>query len=154
MTRRTSPLFSPLAALALLSSISACEVAADFDPKKLDKDRTVGPTPLPTQDGATASAPDAEVEQDGALIKPPESDAEVVAKDAGRLTDAGPVAADAAVADASVPDMDAAVTADGGAVSDAGLQAEDASLDAQAADAARDAGVFGDISFADAALTR
>ena len=100
----------------VLACISACEVIANFDPKRLNTDRTVGPVPLPTADGAVALIPDAGELPDGALIRPEESDAEVapVAGDGGMGLDAAS-AVDAAVsADASEPAHDAASEGDSG----------------------------------------
>lgn len=70
----------------MLAMLCACEVIADFDREKLDERRTIGPTPLPTLDGAVALIPDA-AQPDGALIG---------RDDAG--SDAGGAALDAAVA--------------------------------------------------------
>lgn len=76
----------------VLAPLAACEVVADFDRQKLDEKRTIGPTPLPSADGAVAVLPDAAARPDGALVSPTE-------RDAGEL-DAAADAADAA-ADAS-----------------------------------------------------
>jgi len=70
-------------ALVLTLSTSACEVVADFDPKKLDEDSTIGPVPIPSLDGSTALMPDAAL-VDGAQIRPVQPDAEVrESEDAG-----------------------------------------------------------------------
>jgi hypothetical protein len=74
--------------------LCACEVIADFDRQKLEEQRTIGPTPLPTVDGATPLIPDA-AQPDGALIGPGRDD------DGGldaalEAADAGDAAADAA----------------------------------------------------------
>lgn len=102
----------------LLVCTSACEVIANFDPKRLDTDRTVGPVPLPTADGAVALIPDAGELPDGALIRPEASDAQVTTPvgDAGMGLDAAS-AVDAAVSvDAGEPAQDAASEVDSGFV--------------------------------------
>ena len=64
--------------LFLLLASSACEVVADFDPKKLETDRTIGPVPLPSLDGAVALIPDANFDTDGGPVIPNQQpDAEV-----------------------------------------------------------------------------
>ncbi|MDB4977548.1 MAG: hypothetical protein JWN48_5889 [Myxococcaceae bacterium] len=84
----------------LLSS-SACEVVADFDPNKLNVDRTIGPVPIPDMD-ASALIPDAALDRDGALIQPEVPDAQVALLDGGDL--------DAAlVRDAAVSEPDGAL---------------------------------------------
>jgi hypothetical protein len=64
--------------------LSACELITDFERDKLDEQRTLGPTPLPTVDGAIPLMPDAAY-PDGALIRPDDLE-----------TDAGPADTDAA----------------------------------------------------------
>ncbi|MDB4986796.1 MAG: hypothetical protein JWN04_1974 [Myxococcaceae bacterium] len=95
----------------LLLSVSACEVAADFDPNKLNADRTVGPVPLPSLDGSVVQMPDASPSPDGALIKPEQPDAEVLVDASG--LDSG-WADDGAVSDGASADSgnDAAAPAD------------------------------------------
>jgi hypothetical protein len=125
MPRRLLP---PLLLFGLLLASSACEVAASFDPKKLETDRTIGPVPLPSVDGAVVNIPDASASLDGALIKPPETDAQL------------PQVSDAAA-------LDAATAEDA-----ASGELADASSDDAGADAGNDAAASGDISFADAGL--
>jgi hypothetical protein len=95
----------------LLAMLCACEVIADFDREKLDDTRTIGPTPLPTLDGAIALMPDA-TRPDGALIGPEDDDAGL---DAGEAAPDAASHADAAGLDASqsvevVPDPPDATT--------------------------------------------
>jgi hypothetical protein len=116
-----------LSSYALLGT--GCEAVADFDPKKLEQDRTVGPVPLPTLDGATANVPDAQVGQDGALIRPEESDA-------------GPTTP---MPERDAGDLDANVTQDDASADDAGQP-----VDGGGADSGNDAAGPDDISFADA----
>jgi hypothetical protein len=79
----------------VLAPLAACEVVADFDRQRLDEKRTIGPTPLPSADGAVAVLPDAATRPDGALVGPAE-------RDAGELDAAADAAADASD-DASTP---------------------------------------------------
>jgi len=105
-----------------LAALSACELIADFDQDKLNDNRTIGVTPLPTLDGAVAVVPDGSLRADGALTR----------DDAGTLADGATPGADAAAPDASHdPDADAAP-------SDAGLDAA-APVDAGTASGQNDA---------------
>jgi hypothetical protein len=107
-----------LVLLPVLVCASACEVVANFDPKRLNTDRTVGPVPLPSSDGAVALIPDAASLPDGALIQPEASDAQVAHArgDAGSGLDAGSALDAAASSDAGEPAQDAASEVDSGLV--------------------------------------
>jgi len=114
--------------------VSGCELIASFDPSELDQNRTLGPTPLPTLDGAVPLLPDGSLRFDGALVRDDTgvpSDRDATPGDATAPTDAS--VSDAS--DGQVPDAD--LSAPDGAAGDAG-QAEDAGDDADAE--IRDAG--------------
>jgi hypothetical protein len=87
--------------------VPACELVARFDQSELDENRTIGPTPLPTLDGAVPVFPDGSLRFDGALVR----------------DDTGVAPADAASTDAAVRD---ASDASDGLVPDADLSAPDA----------------------------
>lgn len=114
-----------------LLSLSACELVATFDQSKLDENRTLGPTPLPTLDGAVAVVPDGSLRFDGALVR----------EDTGVRSDTGaPIPGDAATdapRDASPNDASDGQTADAD-VGDAG--AADTGVDDAGAGDAGDAG--------------
>ena len=96
--------------------VPACELVARFDPSELDENRTIGPMPLPTLDGAVPLLPDGSLRFDGALVR----DDAGVARDAATPTDAS--VSDAS--DARVPDADLiapdAEAGDAGQLDDAG----------------------------------
>jgi hypothetical protein len=126
-----------LSLCSVLLSLPACELVATFDQSKLDENRTLGPTPLPTLDGAVAVVPDGSLRFDGALVRddtgvPSPGDA---ATDAS-AADASSGQPDAEVADAST--LDAAVVEDAAVdagASDAGDAGDASSLDAAPSDA-------------------
>lgn len=122
VTRVYASLRLGLVLAPVLLCSSACEVVADFDPKRLNTDRTVGPVPLPSADGAVALIPDAGSLPDGALIGPEVSDAE-----AAHPADGGHDAGDAGW------DLDAASALDAAGSSDAGERAEDAAPETDSA---------------------
>ena len=97
----------------VFACVNACEVVADFDPKRLNTDRTVGPVPLPTADGAVALIPDAGELPDGALISAEVTDAQVAQHEDGGIGLDAASTVDATVStDASEPGPDAAGQAD------------------------------------------
>jgi len=126
---------SPLAVVfAVLSALAGCELIADFDQSKLDENRTVGPTPLPTTDGAVAVVPDGSTQFDGALLR---DDASTTPVSDASASDGGAPLQPVDGLDASVADA-----APEAAVQDAGSDdaALDAAPDAAPVDAGTDAG--------------
>ena len=93
--------------------LPACELVARFDPSELDQNRTIGPMPLPTLDGAVPLLPDGSLRFDGALVR----DDTGVGRDAATPSDAAVSdASDAHAPDAdlSAPDASDAPDADAG----------------------------------------
>lgn len=93
----------------LFVSLSACEVVADFNRDKLDEQQTIGPTPLPSADGAVALMPDSG-RPDGALIGPEPDDAgmDASSRDASHAPDASRVADAAGIDSSLVEEVDPA----------------------------------------------
>jgi hypothetical protein len=104
-----------------LLSLPACELVASFDQSKLDQNRTLVPTPIPTLDGAVAVVPDASLRFDGALVRvdtgvPAPADAAADAASDASLNDAS----DGQLPDAALVDAGDAGDAGAGDAGDAG----------------------------------
>jgi hypothetical protein len=128
-----------------LLSLPACELVASFDQSKLDQNRTLGPTPLPTLDGAVAVVPDGSLRFDGALVR----DDTGVPSPGDAATDAARDASADDASDGQLPDADVLDAAVDAGASDAGNAGDAGDLDAAPADAGpRDAGLAPDL-FAD-----